>query len=179
MFLLAASILALAAVCAPARAASAAAGRDSFRIAIFRSAGFPASENCPAGLTPDFIAAAARDTGRVLFVDEMELADPNSLSRENADILVLSYGENFPAFAFENIRRFVSAGGGLVTVAGIPFARPLERRKGEWALAPGAEHFYRRHLMPLGIRYYENEDAAGDTAAALAPGLLPCSADGT
>ena len=88
----------------------------------------------PAASDPDHLAALLREAGfGVSLVNGDELADRAVLDAERFDLLVLPYGELYPAVGAETIRRFLRQGGNLITLGGRCFRRPLYRSPHGWS----------------------------------------------
>lgn len=72
----------------------------------------------------------------VRYLDRSVLADPVDFNSETVDLLVLPYGPAFPPEAVENLKRFLKAGGKLLTTGGYAFddlPDPLNSRSGKAA----------------------------------------------
>lgn len=66
------------------------------------------------------------------FLDSEQLADPSALAYAQFDALILPYGSPFPAEAGDNLKTYLRAGGGLISLGGYPLNRLLARQAGEW-----------------------------------------------
>ncbi len=133
-------------VLAAAFFASTALGEEQ-RAAIFAEPGFVSSD--PGLPGPEWFRGRLQGAD---LLDSGLLADPDILNVRNYSLLVLPYGEAFPAKSFENIFEFVRQGGGIMTVSGRPFARPIELREKAWQAWDGDVE--RSFFIPLGIRTY-------------------------
>ncbi len=139
------------------------------RVAVFSEPGFPAV-GAPADLTPQALADALETTCDVQLLDTRGLAQ---LPRLRIDLLVMPYGEAFPVEGYPAICEYLLSGGGLMTVAGVPFRAPVQLLSGRWTRLPSGPAAFEQYAAPLGIKYYEAESAAGPLrACALEPDLL-------
>jgi len=117
-----AALIVFAVHVAPASAASAEESKEQVKVAVMVEPGMvyfgiptlPATRIVPA-LAKLGIAAQALTAAQV--------ADPKSFNAQRYTVLVMPYGNNFPLPAFENIRAFHRAGGGLV-MKGVAFCHP-------------------------------------------------------
>jgi len=126
-----AAVLAAALVFGFAAAAAAQAAPSDRRIALFQADGFPATD-APA-VPPAVLAEALADLAVDRFDDPTELAA--RLDARDHAVLVLPYGSAFPLEAWDAIRAFLDAGGGLVVLGGAPFHQPVYRAAdGGWLL---------------------------------------------
>ena len=96
------------------------------RVAVFMEKAFPYYG--PGELSsPRAIAAALNKAGlKAELWDAAALADPQTLSAQNYEAVVLPYGNTYPQAAFANLRDFHRSGGCLI-VSGIPFTHPVVR----------------------------------------------------
>ena len=96
---------------------------------------------------PEFIVRTLQHAGyQVEFITSAQLADPQQITRERFDVLVLPYGASFPAPAQAALQTFLSQGGSFFATGGYTFNNPLLKGKNGWmteseALAadPGTE----------------------------------------
>jgi len=96
---------------------------------------------------PGFIAHTLQRGGyQVEFISSVQLADPQQLTRERFDILVLPYGASFPASAQAALQTFLKQGGSFFATGGYAFNNPLLKGAGGWITEsealkadPGAE----------------------------------------
>ncbi len=124
-----AAVLAAALVFGFAAAAAAQAAPPDRRIALFQAAGFPATDvpAVPPAVLTEALAGLSADT----FADPAELAA--GLNAGGHAVLLLPYGSAFPLEAWDAIRAFLDAGGGLVVLGGAPFHQPVYRAAdGSW-----------------------------------------------
>jgi len=100
-----------------AAAAAAQAAPPDRRIALFQTAGFPATDvpAVPPAVLTEALAGLPADT----FADPAELAA--GLNAGGHAVLLLPYGSAFPLEAWDAIRAFLDAGGGLVVLGGRTF----------------------------------------------------------
>lgn len=171
----AAALTLLAAAAAPVPAAAqpglAPEARDPARparAAVFRAPGFPTADApaIPDATLAEALAGLPADTlGSVAALAER-------LDPARYDVLVLPYGSAFPLAAWERIRGFVAAGGGLVVLGGAPFHQPvmgqpvLETGAGGWELGHRQPTFARELLIGPA------EAWTPETAAGLAEGAI-------
>src|SRR5512147_746681 len=101
---------------APARARQNARAR----VAIFAEAGFPAIDSTAVDAAALQAALPGFD---VAVFDSKALAA--TLQAASVDVLVLPFGSAFPQAAWPSIARFLSGGGSLVNLGGVPFAVPV------------------------------------------------------
>ena len=115
---------------------TAAQGRGRPSLAILR-------DNLPASGTPSNPAALARMASAAgaapAFLTAADLADPRRLNASRFAALAMPYGGAYPAAAADNIRAFLEQGGGLLSVGGYPFDRPLVRTAKGWVPVGDAE----------------------------------------
>jgi hypothetical protein len=113
------------------------------RVALFRSAGFPAVDAPP--IADAVLDAAIRD----LPIDV--LATPEAMNARlrvrRFDVLVLPYGSAFPLASWSAIRAFLERGGGLVVLGGAPFHQPMRQDGGTWVPGPRQPTFARELLI--------------------------------
>jgi hypothetical protein len=104
-------------------------------IAIFNDPAFPYFD-APNLSGPDMQAWFARLGVKADLLDADKLADPRILNTRNYAALVCLPGNTFPSIAAENLRRFHTHGGGLVST-GVPFCHPCRQtgaRGWTWAI---------------------------------------------
>ncbi|HSV73017.1 MAG TPA: hypothetical protein VLH79_04595 [Chthonomonadales bacterium] len=83
-------------------------------------------------LPPARMVAALRERGvSVEPISAAQAADPSLLVPSRYAVVVLPYGNAFPAPAFPALRAYHAAGGSLV-MSGVPFCHPCERQDGRW-----------------------------------------------
>jgi len=149
--------------------------QENFTIAIFREEGFP-SEGVPKSLTPEWLYEHLSKQFYVEFVDISKLSDRARFNAERYNLLIMPYGEAFARDTFPFIKDYISAGGGLLNLAGRPFWAAKEEINGKWRSAD-VDDPYGQFLSQLGIKYYESleNDYAGlsvTTSTAYTP-ILP------
>ena len=96
---------------------------------------------------PNSIGRTLQSAGyQVEFITSAQLANPQQLSRERFDVLVLPYGASFPASAQAALQTLLHQGGSFFAPGGYAFNNPLLKGKDGWmteseALAadPGTE----------------------------------------
>ena len=88
-------------------------------VGIFRQSGFPAKG---AASSPATIAEILQEAGlETRFVDLAELSDPTRLRPSSYDLIVLPYGESFPATARDSTVYYLHAGGDFLSTGGYAF----------------------------------------------------------
>lgn len=117
--------------------------RSLAHVAIFRDQIPP--QGTPSD--PKFLGTTLKEAGYLVeFLTTNQLSDPKHFTRERYDILVLPYGESFPASAQKSLQAFLSRGGSFFATGGYAFNNPLLKGETGWiteeeALAadPGTE----------------------------------------
>ena len=95
------------------------AGPPGGAVAVFREEGFPAKG---AASSPDRLGKLLRDAGlKVTYLSAEDLANPRKLLPGLFNIVVLPYGESFPAEARRTMTRFLHHGGGFISTGGYAF----------------------------------------------------------
>ncbi len=114
-------------------ASDAAAARALFRgdaparVAVLFDPGFPGEEDF--GLTREQLAAGlSRFSAVFLSAAELEAGLPGG----GYALLVNPYGSAFPVGSWRAIRSFLSRGGSLLNLGGVPFAVPVRREGAAW-----------------------------------------------
>jgi len=156
-----AAVLAAALVFGFASAAAAQVAPSDRRIALFQADGFPATEApvVPPAVLTEALAGLAVDR----YGDPTELAV--RLDARDHAVLVLPYGSAFPLEAWDAIRTFLGAGGGLVVLGGAPFHQPVYRgADGVWVTGVRQPTF--AHALLIGPA--EAIDLGGTPAGTLA-----------
>ena len=88
-------------------------------IGIFRQDGFPVTG---AASSPEVLRRILSAGGAdVRFLDARELADARLLRPDTFDLVVLPYGESFPAEARANMTAYLHGGGGFISTGGYAF----------------------------------------------------------
>ena len=117
-------------------------------VVVFSEAGFPSSDTD--GPTPQQLAAILPGAQRA---DTAHLRD--ALSAPSTRLLVLPYGSAFPEDAWSAIQAFLSRGGNLLVLGGMPFTRAAYHENGSdhgnWRLRDYSVRFIR----PLMIDQYQ------------------------
>lgn len=109
---------------------SAGEARDVASIAIFREEGFPAKG---AAANPEHLSQLLAGGGfSVSFLTSSELADPRRFNSGRYGMVVLPYGQTFPAAARSNLIRFLKAGGSFISTGGYAFEDLRVRQGEEW-----------------------------------------------
>lgn len=99
------------------------------RVAIFKDDIPP----CGTPASPDYLARLLQAPAfSTVFLNSEQLADAQSLNREQFDVLVLPYGASFPVKAADNFRRFLRDGGKFFSTGGYAFDNLLERTAAGW-----------------------------------------------
>lgn len=98
-----------------------------------------------------------------------ELAKADAFNAARYTVLVMPYGNAFPATAFENFQQFHRAGGCLVTT-GIPFTQPKTKTDNKWVPAKG-QAFWSHAPDGIGIGGYGGPDEG--SLLVLSPGFQP------
>jgi hypothetical protein len=102
---------------------------------IFREEGFPAGGTASAPqVLHDALAAAGLG---VRYLSAAELANPAVLRPDAIDVVILPYGESFPAAARESFVSYLHRGGDFIAMGGYAFNRLLVLQGGRWV--PEAE----------------------------------------
>ncbi|NOZ22119.1 MAG: hypothetical protein GXP25_13655 [Planctomycetes bacterium] len=82
---------------------------------------------------PVYLASLLGKAGfGVHFVTTQDLTDRRILNSSNFDLLVLPYGECYPAHGGTALRRFLRTGGDLLTLGGRCFAKPIFKTPHGW-----------------------------------------------
>jgi hypothetical protein len=99
-------------------------------IAVFRQDGFPAmgAASSPARLGQ--LLAGAGYT--VTYLDSEDLSRRDRLHPGLYSVLVLPYGQSFPAVARQNVIEFLRGGGHFISTGGYAFNKLLLREGGQW-----------------------------------------------
>jgi len=155
---------AVAAVVAAAPTETAPAGR---RLALFQAGGFPTADAPP--VPPAVLAEALDGLAGDVFGDPAELAA--RLNIRDHTVLVLPYGSAFPLEAWEAIRAFLNAGGGLVVLGGAPFHQPVYRAPdGGWVAGVRQPTFAHALLMGPAEEIALGSGAGAPTVATIESG---------
>ena len=101
------------------------------RVAVFVENGFPVYGGTPSLPTFKIIEVLAQHGIEAQALSAAELSDSTNFNAKRFTVLVMPYGNAFPAIAFKNLRKFHAAGGCLV-MNGIPFCHPCAKTNGEW-----------------------------------------------
>jgi hypothetical protein len=111
--------------------ASPAAGeRPDGVIAVLREQGLPARG---AGASPERLGQLLTDAGmKVSYLTAAELGDPRKLSPARYNLVVLPYGQSFPAAARGSMTSYLHLGGSFISVGGYAFNNLLARHGGQW-----------------------------------------------
>jgi len=92
-------------------------------VGIFRQPGFPARG---AASSPETIAEILQQAGiTTQFLDIAELSDPTRLRPSNFDIIILPYGQSFPAEARDSFIAYLHLGGDFISMGGYAFLNLL------------------------------------------------------
>ena len=123
-------------------------------ISILREPGLTAC-GVPEGFTTAWLGEALGDSCRIqwLSADGLSALDPTA-----TDLLILPYGDAFPAKAWKALCRFVTWGGNVMTTGGAGFGRMMEERNGGWVPVGGNDPC-QNALGELGFKYYQPDVA--------------------
>lgn len=99
-------------------------------VGIFREAGFPAKGAASDPQVLHDTLTAGGITGR--FLSAADLASPEVLRPEAVDIVILPYGEAFPAEARESFISYLHRGGDFISMGGYAFSHLLRRQGERW-----------------------------------------------
>lgn len=69
------------------------------------------------------------------FLSAVDLANAERFNRRSFDLLVLPYGESFPADAQPALESFLGSGGNFLSTGGYAFNSPLVQSNGKWEFA--------------------------------------------
>jgi len=133
--------------------AGAAGARRENAIAILRQPDMPVRG---AASSPARLGQLLSGSGfTVSFLDAEQLASPAQLNSEQFGIVVLPYGQSFPAKARENFTRFLRSGGHFISTGGYAFENLLVRDGDTWlpeaqALNKALEEALGRSVLPDG-----------------------------
>lgn len=137
------------------------------RAALFRAPGFPTVDAPPIS---DAVLAAAIAGLPVDTLNSVE-ALSEGLDPGRYDALILPYGSAFPLAAWERIRDFVSAGGGLVVLGGAPFHQPVLDGEDGWTLGHRQPTF--AHELLIGpAEAWSRQDAQREAHGSAAEGAF-------
>jgi hypothetical protein len=100
-------------------------------VAVFVEKGFPTIGGTPSLLPFKMIEVLAQHGIQSQALSAAELSDSTIFNARRFTMLVMPYGNAFPAMAFNNLRKFHTAGGCLV-MNGVPFCHPCVKTNGEW-----------------------------------------------
>jgi hypothetical protein len=128
------------------------------QVVVFQQAGFPGVEG--ASLPADAMAGM-----RSVGVAEL----PASLADVGTKVLVMPYGAAFPEEDWGAIYQYLQHGGGLVTLGGRAFTRPVYRDGDRWAARPETYAFVRELQISdyqavgssAGLKQVTNRDVLG------------------
>jgi hypothetical protein len=151
----------------PVTVATHAVGVTGLTIGIFSEPGFP-SADLPADVTPPWIEQSLQRAGyAVTLLGADILCDAALLTPQRYRAVVLSYGSRVPSDALLPLKRYLAAGGGIVSPAGQPLARPCLLRAGRWVDLDDADppvaaaYIINRQVLPLGKTYTPQGPIAG------------------
>ncbi len=105
------------------------AGREKPRAAILEDPRLPVRG---AKTDPRRLGTLLAPTHDVEMLNAAQIADPARLNRQHFDLLVLPYGETFPAVAKDAVLSFLAEGGDLFTTGGYAFQSPVVEEGGRW-----------------------------------------------
>lgn len=109
-------------------------GRERPSAAILREPDLPVRG---AASDPELLAEMLRPHYDCVFLSAAEIADAGRLNRNHFDLLVLPYGETFPAAAHQNLLTFLENGGDFFSTGGYAFESPVIKVDGHWRLSEG------------------------------------------
>jgi GxGYxYP putative glycoside hydrolase C-terminal domain/GxGYxY sequence motif in domain of unknown function N-terminal len=101
------------------------------RVAVFVEKGFPTDGGTPSLPPFKMIEVLTAHGIEARALSAAELLDSTNFNAQRFTVLVMPYGNAFPAMAFNNLRKFHAAGGCLV-MNGVPFCHPCVKTNGEW-----------------------------------------------
>jgi hypothetical protein len=101
------------------------------RVAVFEEEGFPTIGGTPSLPPFKMIEVLAQHGIEAQSLSSAELSDATNFTAQHFTVLVMPYGNAFPAMAYKNIRKFHAAGGCLI-MNGVPFCHPCVQTNGEW-----------------------------------------------
>ena len=104
---------------------------NSSHVAVFEEKGFPVYGGTPSLPPFKMIEMLAQYGIEAQALSAAELSDSANFNAQRFTMLVMPYGNAFPAKAFNNLRKFHAAGGCLV-MNGVPFCHPCVKTNGEW-----------------------------------------------
>ncbi len=105
-------------------------GASAGLVGIFREEGFPAKGMASA---PPVLHAALSAAGLgVRYLSAAELANPEVLRPDAIDLVVLPYGESFPAAARTSFTSYLHRGGDFIAMGGYAFNHLLVLQEGRW-----------------------------------------------
>ena len=103
-------------------------------VGVFREDGFPAKG---AASSPQALYEALAAAGiSVRFLSAADLADPAVLRPDAVDVVILPYGESFPAAAREAFVAYLHRGGDFVSMGGYAFNQLLVQQGERWLPEP-------------------------------------------
>jgi hypothetical protein len=82
---------------------------------------------------PERLADLLRESYQTEYLTAGDLARPERFDRRHFDLLVLPYGESFPAPARAGLREFLKRGGNLLTTGGYAFQSPVVKNGPGWS----------------------------------------------
>ncbi|HET9711911.1 MAG TPA: hypothetical protein VFP64_08515, partial [Pyrinomonadaceae bacterium] len=117
-------------------------------VAVFWEPGFPAIKDC--GVTKEALQQSLSSFA-VTFLNERELIEQLSVTR--FDLLVTPYGSAFPKRAWNEILKYLRAGGNWLNVGGVPLSRPVMRAGVQWRAEPHQTTYHKllgiTHSFPV------------------------------
>ena len=122
-------------------------------VAVFREPGFPARG---AASSPERLGQVLERAGlEVTYLSAAGIADPHRLDSGRFAVLVLPYGQSFPAAARQAVTDYLQHGGCFISTGGYAFNNLLLSENGTWAdekhvLARRIEEASARSLLPDG-----------------------------
>ena len=97
---------------------------------VFRHQGFPVKG---AGSSPDRLGGLLRDAGfDVRYLTADDLADPARVNSGLLSLVVLPYGQSFPAEARRNFTAYLHGGGSFISTGGYTFEHLVRLGEGQW-----------------------------------------------
>lgn len=94
-------------------------------------------------------------------VNVEQASDPEYLNTDRYRLIVMPYGNAFPANAYENIRRFHADGGGMI-LNGIPFCHPCDKSGSSWQSTGHTNDFFTHDYPGIGTGGFVGADTAGE-----------------
>jgi hypothetical protein len=98
---------------------------------VFIEKGFPVIGGTPSLPPFKMIEVLGQHGIEAQALSAAELSNSTNFNAQRFTVLVMPYGNAFPAMAYRNLRKFHLAGGCLV-MSSVPFCHPCVQTNGEW-----------------------------------------------